>query len=208
MRIKAAVCIAILCIGFLLFGMFVPISTETEEYLLQDLPEQYMDTKQEWEEMQSAFSLLNGWSRTTDTAYVSTTKTLFGRNCTVVRIPYLCCKITDVGTAGKSSWSIVYGTVCSDKGTELCKRTSSVSLTIRSDDNTVIYTEGQPIDEASNVLQLSTEQVSDMLTIDAVTIDSDKQKDKPCQVTMTCKTTVDGIGELQVTATADYLGNT
>ena len=106
------------------------------------------------------------------------------------------------------TWSIVYGTVCSDKGTELCKRTSSVSLTIRSDDNTVIYTEGQPIDEASNVLQLSTEQVSDMLTIDAVTIDSDKQKDKPCQVTMTCKTTVDGIGELQVTATADYLGNT
>lgn len=57
MKIKAAVGIAILCIGFLLFGMFVPISTETEEYLLQDLPEQYMDTKQEWEEMQSAFSL-------------------------------------------------------------------------------------------------------------------------------------------------------
>ena len=62
MKIKAAVGIAILCIGFLLFGMFVPISTETEEYLLPDLPEQYMDTKQEWEEMQSAFSLLKALS--------------------------------------------------------------------------------------------------------------------------------------------------
>lgn len=90
MKIKAAVGIAILCIGFLLFGMFVPISTETEEYLLQDLPEQYMDTKQEWEEMQSAFSLLNGWSRTTDTAYVSTTKTLFGNEIARLYAYHIC----------------------------------------------------------------------------------------------------------------------
>lgn len=208
MKTKAVVGIAILCMGFLLFGMFVPISTETEKYPLQDLPEQYMETKQEWEEMQSAFSPSNGWNRTTDTAYVSTTKTFFRRNCTVVRIPYLCCKITDVGTAGRSSWNIAYGTVCSDKSIGLCKRTSPVSLTIECDDNTVIYTEGQPMDEASNVLDLSTEQDSDMLTIDAVTLDSTKQKDKPCQAIITCKTTVDGIETWQATATANYWGNT
>lgn len=64
------------------------------------------------------------------------------------------------------------------------------------------------MDEASNVLDLSTEQASDMLTIDAVTMDSAKQKDKPCQAIVTCKTTVDGIETWQATATVDYLGNT
>ena len=71
--------------------------------------------------MQSAFSLLNGWSRTTDTAYVSTTKLSLEEIARLYAYHICAKKITDVGTAGKSSWSIVYGTVCSDKGTELCK---------------------------------------------------------------------------------------